>query len=810
MHLHGLIASQLLAGAVALNLPRYLPRDLSIRQNSNTSAHTIELTATLGGSRFHAPVTIGGETFNLLVDTGSSDTFVIEDDFSCQASNGLSSDLTEFDQSYCGYDDDAYEIDDSHTFERISNESFQAIYGAGIARGLMAFEDISLGGVEVTDQRFGLVNWSTPMNLGASGVLGLAYPVLTSAYELNGTIDHDNLTYQGETEPYDPLFISMYRRGLVAPYFSLALARLPEDEEDGSAGQMVLGGIPDVTLTSNWTTVPAEFYADAEFRGPNGTRQRSYWATTVQALHYGDDEYTTSYQAIVDSGAPMTYVPRAVAEAFNDAFSPSATWNSVQQGYIVDCDASPPDFALTLNGTRFDHNPTDLIIHTGVEVGDDELCLTAVTRGLEAAIDENDPTNTTELYIVGASFLKTVVAVFDFGNSEMRFAQREDNAASALEILGAGKPALLRFCQRWKSIFPRLVYTDINLTGPQIVPLPRTIQENRDIAFLIHSLQLSNLDSRRISRQRPYYDTAWADNRVKRFALEADETRKWIGGMQQLESAPWAAFLLLLLEDLSQLEIEHGQKLLELRAVLDRAGSEYRPEGTKAPLPKLREATGGIGKCFVSPSPPATSIEEIDLEIAAHATFGLSGYIKSCRNLKRFSFRNLDELEYDSPRDRFFREEYFKPLLTQKQNLEVLELNYQGLAYDDIFDPAMDRDEVIDRQPYDRWFGSLADFPRLTKIAMRVPNLVDITFKTFDAMHETHRQPPEIPHLPVRLVLMPQPPRPLLHSPRRTPRRARPALPKPENHHCLLPGFREHGHYDSEAGAVEVRLDAEI
>ncbi|KAL4866020.1 hypothetical protein BDV12DRAFT_173565 [Aspergillus spectabilis] len=440
MHLRGFVASQLLAGAVALNTPRYLPRDLSIRQNSNTSARTINLHATLYGSRFHAPVTIGGETFNLLVDTGSSDTFVIEDDFECQGISAYTNDLVDVNQDVCGYDDDAYEIDESHSFERISNESFQAIYGAGIARGLMAFEDISLGGVEVTDQRFGLVNWSTPMNLGASGVLGLAYPVLTSAFELNGTIDQDNLTYQGETEPYDPLFVSMYRRGLVAPYFSLALERLPEDEEDGPAGQMVLGGLPNVTLASNWTTVAAEFYKDAEFRGPNGTRQRSYWATTVQGLHYGDDDYTTSYQTIVDSGAPMNYVPRSVAEAFADKFSPSATWNTVQQGYIVQCDANPPDFGITLDGTRFDLNPTDLILHTGIQYDEgEELCLSAVTRGLEAVVDENDPTNTTELYIIGASFLKTVVAVFDFGNSEMRFAKREENAASALEVLGAGK-----------------------------------------------------------------------------------------------------------------------------------------------------------------------------------------------------------------------------------------------------------------------------------------------------------------------------------------------------------------------------------
>ncbi|KAL4978993.1 aspartic peptidase domain-containing protein [Aspergillus desertorum] len=446
------MASSLLASAAALNLPRDL---LQIRQTTNTNktSHTIALTATLYGSRYNAPVTIGGTEFSLLVDTGSSDTFVIEDDFECVGQSAYTGDVVQVEQSQCAYASKAYSPSESDTYEPIANETFLAAYGAGVASGSMALEDITLGGVTVTDQRFGLVNLSSPMGLGASGILGLAYPVITSAYEVNGTLediaddvaeddlDDDDLNSSIEQEPYSPLFVSMARRGLVEPYFSLALQRLDGDQETGDGGVLVLGGLPDVKLANNFTTVAAEYYKAAEFRSDNGTRLRSYWATTVQKITYGDNgEHTASYQTIVDSGAPMNYVPTEVADGFNQRFSSRAQWDDTQGAYLVDCDADAPDFAVQLGGTTFKLNPADLILHSGVEYGGEEICVSAVTRGLEQQVNETD---STELYILGAGFLKGVVAVFDFGNSQMRFAERETSAASVLQIFGGGKFAVV-------------------------------------------------------------------------------------------------------------------------------------------------------------------------------------------------------------------------------------------------------------------------------------------------------------------------------------------------------------------------------
>lgn len=425
--IRALVAAQLLASAVAL----HLPRDLRIRQDSS-APYTIDLNATQYGLRYEAPVTFGSQTFSLTVDTGSSDVFVVEDDFQCVGPLpfGDPNELHELKQSACGYATAGYSTDKkSDDFEIVDDESFQATYGAGTSRGRMATEDLSLGGATVDNQRFGLVNWTTPMNFGSSGILGLAYPLLTSAIDLNDTTDSQNIS----TQPYTPFVMKMAREDIINPLFSLAINRIPRDEASGDGGVLVLGGLPDIELAGDWAVVPAEAYEGAE------TDRKSYWATTMQALTYGDDgEYTTPYQIIVDSGSPQTMVPLEVADAFNKLFSPPASWSEMSQGYIVDCDAEAPSLSMKIGGITFDINPDDLILQ---QDSAGFVCQSAITRAID--MPGAAEADARQLYLLGVNFLRNVVAEFNWGNSTMRFAARKDSAASSLEILGSGRFVVL-------------------------------------------------------------------------------------------------------------------------------------------------------------------------------------------------------------------------------------------------------------------------------------------------------------------------------------------------------------------------------
>ena len=69
---------------------------------------------------------------------------------------------------------------------------------------------------------------------------------------------------------------------------------------------------------------------------------------------------------------------------------------------------------MQINGTAFYINPSDLLLDSGyTDEAGQELCVTGVQDGGEGP------------FILGDVFLQNVVAVFDVGASEMRFAAHE-------------------------------------------------------------------------------------------------------------------------------------------------------------------------------------------------------------------------------------------------------------------------------------------------------------------------------------------------------------------------------------------------
>lgn len=81
--------------------------------------------------------------------------------------------------------------------------------------------------------------------------------------------------------------------------------------------------------------------------------------------------------------------------------------------YIVDCSAKAPEFGFTLGDQTFYHDGSDLIYQTS-----DGVCISALASSNEVSIGD------ITLNIIGVPFLKNVVAVFDFGKNEMRFARK--------------------------------------------------------------------------------------------------------------------------------------------------------------------------------------------------------------------------------------------------------------------------------------------------------------------------------------------------------------------------------------------------
>lgn len=105
----------------------------------------------------------------------------------------------------------------------------------------------------------------------------------------------------------------------------------------------------------------------------------------------------------------LTDLPE-IAEAINNAFVPRAVYDQEVGGYVTACNAVPPAFGIKIGGQMIWTDPTNMILP---QVKNRQgKCLTGISD-----TDE-------EPYILGDTFMQGLVAVFDVGKLEMRFAKR--------------------------------------------------------------------------------------------------------------------------------------------------------------------------------------------------------------------------------------------------------------------------------------------------------------------------------------------------------------------------------------------------
>lgn len=130
----------------------------------------------------------------------------------------------------------------------IADENFNIEYGDGeFLTGVFGYENVTVGGITADKQQVALVNYSYWDGDGvSSGLMGLAYPLLTSAYAgTNTSADSDDTQVE-----YNPIITTLINEGLIEPVFSLALDR------NSDSGYLALGGLPPVNYTGSFASTP--------------------------------------------------------------------------------------------------------------------------------------------------------------------------------------------------------------------------------------------------------------------------------------------------------------------------------------------------------------------------------------------------------------------------------------------------------------------------------------------------------------------------------------------------------------------------
>ncbi|KAJ7088254.1 acid protease [Mycena epipterygia] len=374
-------------------------------------------TVTLDGTRldheYIADVTIGGQLFKLQVDTGSSDTWVAKKGFSCvDPGTGAPEPL-----QTCAFGP-TFDPSKSKTFQSFPNVIFDITYGDGtFVHGPVGFDTVSIGGLSVTKQEIGVPNVAATFEDGVtSGILGLAFPALTSVFN---TTDPTKVSFPENQLPYNPFFFSAIAQNKVKnPYFSVALNRPSfaaqlKDGDDPNLGYLAFGGIVPVPVSKTAVTVPLVEY----LVGTNPNPQYVFYGVHVDAYTFpGSTSLSTAIVAIVDTGTTLNLVPDNVAAAFNAQFKPKAQLDPESGLFIVNCNAKAPAFSVTIGGKVFTVDPRDLILPAGTDDKGNLLCISGVTG--------NGPNVDTSIFVLGDVFLHNVVTTFAPTQHEVTITQR--------------------------------------------------------------------------------------------------------------------------------------------------------------------------------------------------------------------------------------------------------------------------------------------------------------------------------------------------------------------------------------------------
>jgi hypothetical protein len=340
-----------------------IARDL-VRFNSDAAAAVGEAPATNEDDTYVVATKVGTQTFELIVDTGSSNTWVGSGTRYVPGSTATN-----------------------------TGKTFEVEYGSGTVSGTEFTDTLVVGGLTVTKQSIGDGTRSTGFE-GVDGIIGF------------GPVDLTEDTVSGSTT-VPTVMNNLLSQGTISTQV-LGVSFAPESggDEDDTNGELTLGGTDTTKFTGTMTFVAhttASLYTD-------------YWGITVSGITFNGASIGASASAIVDTGTTLIYIPTAAYNSFlsasggkTDAETGLASWTTLPTG----------NFAFTIGGVSFTLTPAQFTIPTS-QYADFGLVTGKFYGWIQPGGTEADELN----FIIGQKFLENYYSVFDTTNNRVGFATR--------------------------------------------------------------------------------------------------------------------------------------------------------------------------------------------------------------------------------------------------------------------------------------------------------------------------------------------------------------------------------------------------
>ncbi|CAG8774995.1 2797_t:CDS:2 [Cetraspora pellucida] len=308
---------------------------------------------------YFAAISIGGQKFNVIFDTGSADLWVP----SSSCTSPACSNHPRFNQT-------------KSTSFKFLNTPFSIKYGTGSVSGTSCIDNVVISGLTIKNQVFAITTTESDefVNSQFDGIMGMAF---------------DTLSTQGASTP----FSNMAEQGVVTqPIFAFRFSRAVDHDE----GIITLGGVDIYSFTGTINFV-------------NLVNDTAFWEIPMDdASVNGNSLGFKNKRATIDTGTTLLVAPPADVTAIHDNIPGSVL---LQEGeYAIPCNTNAK-VALKFNGVSYSIDPRD--IARDLVSLKRNLCLSGISAGF---IGTNDQ------WLVGDVFLKNVYSVFDLGARSVGFA----------------------------------------------------------------------------------------------------------------------------------------------------------------------------------------------------------------------------------------------------------------------------------------------------------------------------------------------------------------------------------------------------
>ncbi|KAG2218086.1 hypothetical protein INT45_004835 [Circinella minor] len=402
-----------------------------------------------GGSQYLVDVGIGTplQNFTVTLDTGSADLWVPSTD--CPTSQ-------------CPYT--RFDATKSSSYNS-STEPFGIVYGIGSVNGTYVKDTVSVAGVSVQNQQFGLASTTAdiltnPTTLGGSGtdvttdnsttqssgndgpvgngILGLGYPKLTAA------------SSQGEPA-YNPFVFNLMDQKLIQqPIFSVYMNN---PDEQGWVGEVIFGGTDNSKYTGEIAYLPVAQLQTSKnpLESVLGSSSDAYyyWMVYGQGIAIGNSQsssvnnmtFKNVVPFIIDTGTTLTYLPDDVAVQVAEGLLGKGNYqlDSQSQVFTASCAAADTSASFQLQmstSEKSSDNPVTLSVpvsellipYDGPTVETATNCILGI-----APVGSSNG-----MYLIGDSVLRSAYLVFDMGENRIGFAAANNVPGS---VNGVGSPS---------------------------------------------------------------------------------------------------------------------------------------------------------------------------------------------------------------------------------------------------------------------------------------------------------------------------------------------------------------------------------